>query len=155
MSVNVLIITHENIGSSLLNVVFKTYGKLPLPSVVVPINHDNDPDVILEKVHIILKNLDTQDGILVLTDLFGSTPNNIARTLQHRFNVRVITGINLPMLIRIMNYPQLSLIDLAEKAISGGREGVLNCLESFESWCHPEKRFAFCDEGPPEVALTD
>jgi PTS system ascorbate-specific IIA component len=129
MSVKILIITHENIGSALLNVALKTFGKLPLAALVVPIHYNTDPDVICGKINFLVTNLNNPDGILVLTDLFGSTPNNIARSLQNNFNVRVVTGVNLPMLIRIMNYPHLSLNELAEKAISGGKDGVLNCAE--------------------------
>ena len=67
------------------------------------------------------------DGVLVLTDLYGSTPSNIACKLRRHGHVRVVSGVNLPMLIRVLNYPDLDLDSLKEKALSGGRDGVLSC----------------------------
>jgi PTS system ascorbate-specific IIA component len=62
----------------------------------------------------------------VLTDLLGSTPSNIAHRLnQHKnANINIITGINLSMLIRIYNYPDLNLTDMTTKAYSGGIDGI-------------------------------
>ena len=62
---------------------------------------------------------------MILTDLFGSTPYNIAKVLHQETNIRMVSGLNLPMLIKVMNYPNLSLDELAQKAIKGGREGVI------------------------------
>jgi PTS system ascorbate-specific IIA component len=59
--------------------------------------------------------------------MYGSTPSNIACRLHAQANVRVVGGINLPMLVRILNYPRLSLDELVDKAVSGGRDGVLTC----------------------------
>lgn len=129
MTVSILIITHENVGSALLNVALKTFGKLPLPIVSVPIKHDSDPDTTLNSIRSIISSLNNTDGVLILTDLFGATPSNIARALQNEVRVKVVTGINLPMLIRVLNYPDLCLHKLAEKAITGGKDGVLNCEE--------------------------
>ena len=73
----------------------------------------------------ILDQLDEGDGVLVLTDAYGSTPSNIACRLGARRQVAVVTGLNLPMLLRVLNYPALPLDELKEKAVSGGRDGVL------------------------------
>ena len=67
--------------------------------------------------------LDHGAGVLVLTDMYGATPSNIALRLAGA-KVRIVTGLNLPMLMRVLNYSQLGLDQLAEKAVSGGREGV-------------------------------
>jgi PTS system ascorbate-specific IIA component len=80
--------------------------------------------VLLQRAKKALAALDTGDGVLVLTDLFGSTPSNIAARLLDSSRTRVVTGINLPMLIRVLNYPQLDLASLAAKAVSGGLDGV-------------------------------
>lgn len=130
MSVGILIITHNNVGSALLNVATTTFGELPMPAMAVAINHDIDPQISLFKLRRLVNALDTGDGVLVLTDLFGSTPSNIARVLQKDHKVKIISGVNLPMLIRVMNYPTLNLTKLADKALTGGKEGVLNCAES-------------------------
>jgi PTS system ascorbate-specific IIA component len=62
----------------------------------------------------------------VLTDLFGATPCNIASSLINNYRVRVVAGVNFPMLIKIMNYPNADLDTLASRAMSGGCQGVLD-----------------------------
>lgn len=133
MTVSVLLLTHDNVGNVLLDTVEKTLGKLPLPTVAVPISYDCDPGNLISKLKCIIRTVEKGAGVLVLTDLFGATPCNIARALQDEATVRVVSGINLPMLIRVMNYPRLNLIELAQKATSGGREGVLDCCPQEKS----------------------
>jgi PTS system ascorbate-specific IIA component len=64
--------------------------------------------------------------------MYGSTPSNIANRLMKRPEVSVISGISLPMLIRVMNYPKLSLPELINKALTGGHDGILLCGEDKE-----------------------
>jgi PTS system ascorbate-specific IIA component len=71
--------------------------------------------------------LDDGDGVLVLTDMYGSTPSNVASSLGREDRVVVVAGLNLPMLVRVLNYPEDSLSALAEKAVSGGNRGILIC----------------------------
>jgi PTS system ascorbate-specific IIA component len=66
-------------------------------------------------------------GVLILTDLYGSTPGNIAKNLLVDSGFKLVSGMNLPMLIRILNYPELDLEAMAEKAVSGGKDGILLC----------------------------
>lgn len=126
MSVHILLITHENIGAALLDAAKNTYGKLPLPAEAISITYQTDPEEICRQLAKHCHDLDNEAGILVLTDLFGSTPSNIATSLCQQQKMRIIAGLNLPMLIRLMNYPHLSLDELAEKALSGGHDGVLD-----------------------------
>ena len=67
------------------------------------------------------------DGVLVLTDMFGSTPSNVASRLMARDGIQIVSGINLPMLLRVLNYPELGLEELVQKAVSGARDGVRVC----------------------------
>jgi PTS system mannose-specific IIA component len=125
MSISVLIISHEEIGNALVQTATKAFHELPLPTTVVNIESNTDPDDLLPKLQRLIKSIGETDGILILTDLYGSTPSNIATALQKEGNVRMVCGLNLPMLMKVMNYPDLSLDELAEKAISGGREGII------------------------------
>ena len=71
---------------------------------------------------------DRGDGVLVLTDLYGSTPANLAVALGDRHDrIRVLAGANLPMLVRALSYAGLELDQLVDKALTGGRDGVLRC----------------------------
>ena len=132
MSVNILMISQEKIGDALLNSAKKTFEALPEHLLSVPIDFDDDPDAVVNIVSKIISTEDNHDGILMLTDMYGSTPCNIANRLQDiaHVPVRVVTGLNLPMLMRVINYHELPLDELTEKAVSGGRDGVksdMNC----------------------------
>jgi PTS system ascorbate-specific IIA component len=80
--------------------------------------------------NVMCERLDDGDGVLVLTDLFGSTPSNISVRLLSRGNIEVVSGVNLSMLIRVMNYPELSLPILVTKALTGGHDGINLCEKS-------------------------
>ena len=124
MSVSLLIITHDQIGTALMDTANAMLDVSPMPVDIIAVLREHNPDVLVDEAErIIEKNEQT----LVLTDMYGSTPSNIACGLHVQGNVRVVSGINLPMLVRILNYPRLSLDELVDKAISGGRDGVLTC----------------------------
>ena len=127
MSVSLLLVTHNNVGQSLLDTVVATLGKLPIQARAVSVKSNTDPEKLLPELKALSTRLEEGEGVLVLTDMFGSTPSNLAQALQDKPNVRVVAGLNLPMLIRVMNYPKLSLDALAEKAYTGGRDGVVEC----------------------------
>lgn len=130
MTVSVLLITHEDIGNALLHIAQQTYGELPMPVTPVSVSYRCDPDELCKKIEKFIRQLDTGNGVLLLTDMFGSTPCNLARSLEKAGDVRVVTGLNLPMLIRVLNYPSLALAQLATKAVSGGKEGVIDCEQT-------------------------
>jgi PTS system ascorbate-specific IIA component len=132
MTVGVLIITHDNIGSSLLNIANDMLGSCPLQLKVLRVTRASHPDALREQAQALINSLDTGHGVLILTDMYGSTPSNIACYAADKKHVQVVTGLNLPMLIRVLNYSRLSLTELTEKAISGGREGVCACLTIME-----------------------
>ena len=127
MTVSLLLVTHNEIGDSLLRTAVTTFGELPLSARAIGINYKGDPNELVITIKNFVSELDQGDGVLVLTDMFGSTPCNIAQKLRELNNVQVISGVNLPMVIRVMNYPQLPLDLLAEKALTAGREGVMKC----------------------------
>lgn len=129
MSVSILIISHGEIGTALLNTVKTTMGsQLPLPVATVELQPDADPEVLIPRLKKVVAALDQGEGVLILTDLFGSTPSNIAQELKDDDHIRIVTGLNLPMLLRVMNYYQIhSLAELAEKARTGGQCGIIEC----------------------------
>lgn len=129
MSVSVLIITHDQIGTALMDTARDMLGISPMPVEIIPVLRVHNPDNLVEEAERII---DRNEQTLVLTDMYGSTPSNIACRLHEQRNVRVVGGINLPMLVRVLNYPRLSLDELVDKAISGGRDGVLTCKREQE-----------------------
>jgi len=90
---------------------------------------DSDPDYLVLEGKALIDQLDDGDGVLVLTDMFGATPSNVAAKLVSG-KVACVAGINLPMLVRVLNYSELNLRELAQKALSGGIEGVMTCIQN-------------------------
>ncbi len=130
MSIGILIITHGEIGEQLLNIAASTFGdNMPLNCHTLSVSQSCDPDTLVKKGDSIIKSINSGSGVLVLTDMYGSTPSNIANRLSVSADLQVIAGVNLPMLIRILNYPALGLSELAEKALSGGHDGIILCEE--------------------------
>jgi PTS system ascorbate-specific IIA component len=124
MSVGVLIISHDGIGPALLGTATLMLNDCPLQTKLLTVSRDCDPDQLTEDAVEQIEALDTGEGVLVLTDLYGSTPCNIARKLTSQRHVHVVSGLNLSMLIRVFNYPKLTLEEISEKAVSGGKDGI-------------------------------
>lgn len=124
MTVGVLIITHEQLGDVLLHNTEHILGVCPLQTKTLNVPFNADPDALLGVARELVQSLDEGDGVLVLTDLYGATPSNIAHRLLHHDPVKIVTGINMPMLMRVMNYPALRIEKLVDKAIAGGQEGI-------------------------------
>lgn len=125
MGVGVLLITHSGLGPALLHVATNTFGSLSLTVDCLEVTSDPDPFTLKEQAKATIQKLDTGLGVLILTDMFGSTPSNIAQELQqNHLRLRIVTGLNLPMLFRILNYSHLPLSQLADKAVSGAKSGI-------------------------------
>jgi PTS system ascorbate-specific IIA component len=133
MTVGLLVITHDRIGADLLSTATKLLGICPLATEAMEVPLDCEPVALCTQAKARIASLDQGEGVLVLTDMYGSTPGNIASSLQQDGRVLVIAGINLPMLVRVLNYPRLTLEQLGQKALSGGSDGVLMCHNNDES----------------------
>ncbi len=127
MTVGLLIIAHDNIGTSMKNTAISLIGTCPLPIESLELFRDCDIEASLETAQNLVNKLNRDDGVLILTDLFGSTPHNITTKLIHNKNISIVSGLNLPMLIRAMNYPALALAEMTEKVLDGGKNGILLC----------------------------
>jgi PTS system mannose-specific IIA component len=132
MAVSILTITHGKVGQELLATAKTMLGKLPLTCENLSISDQCNPDKMLIEAQRICKNIDSGDGVLILTDIFGSTPSNICNKLKSdsAIDTHVIAGLNLPMLVRVMNYPKLPLNKLVDKALSGAHDGIIDCHEN-------------------------
>jgi PTS system ascorbate-specific IIA component len=127
--VGILIVAHGAFGEALIHCASHVLGKRPLRVRQVGITVHDDPDAILPQAQELVRQLDEGDGVLVLTDMLGATPSNIAARLAAPGRVEVVAGVNLPMLVRALTYRAQPLATVVEKATSGGREGVLHLGE--------------------------
>ena len=125
MSVGVLLITHGQLGAELVATAEGILGICPLQTEIFSVPGNVDLEEAIARANGLCDQLDEGDGVLVLTDIYGSTPSNIASHLTQRENIAVISGVNQPMLIRVMNYPALDLQEMVIKAISGGHDGII------------------------------
>lgn len=124
MSVALLLVTHKEIASSLIEVASSIVNDSPDNFACVEVPMDAPVDVMESKINDLLNQLDRNDGLLILTDMYGGTPSNIAKKLLHHEDTHFISGLNLPMLVKIMNYRNLPLAELSEKVLSGGKQGI-------------------------------
>lgn len=127
MRVGLLIITHDAVGRAILETATKIIGICPVATELLPVPMDCDCDHFYSQACDLISELDSGSGVVVLTDMFGGTPSNIANRLAKAHNVRIISGMNLPMVVRILNYANLGVDEVAIKAQEGGREGIFIC----------------------------
>jgi PTS system mannose-specific IIA component len=102
-------------------------GELPLATDALEVRLVQTPEAMIAQGSKMLERLDSGHGVLILTDAFGSTPSNVANRLTGASSCAVVAGVNLPMLVRIFNYPKLGLADMARCAVEGGQRGIVQC----------------------------
>lgn len=126
MSVGVLLITHEGIGQALVAVARQLLRALPLQTEALEVPFTADPDDLLPQASAAMRRVDGGSGVLVLTDIYGATPSNLAAKLARLGTpVRRVSGVSLPMLLRVLNYAELELEELPAIAAAGARNGVI------------------------------
>lgn len=132
--IGVMLIAHAPLASALATCASHVYACDPnraesrVRVLDVPAGADVASHVALARA--LVAEIDDGSGVLVLTDAFGATPGNIAAQLADPPRVAVVAGVNLPMLLRALCYREGALVDLAEKAIAGGMQGVMPVLAS-------------------------
>ncbi len=123
MKVGILLVTHSDIGKQLLLTATSVFGKNPFQVELLSVDNYDQPNDVKELAEKYVKFLDNGAGVLVLTDIIGTTPSNIASSIDHE-KIKIVAGLNLSMILNVFNYPEDSLDQLSIKAIEGGMEGV-------------------------------
>src|SRR6185436_3211552 len=127
--IGILIVSHGAFGESLIHSASHVLGKRPLYLRQVGVTVHDDPDAILPVAEDLIRFLDQGQGVLVLTDIYGATPSNIATRVLKPGRVEGIAGVNLPMLIRALTYRDEPLESVLAKALEGATEGVLRMAQ--------------------------
>jgi PTS system mannose-specific IIA component len=126
MSVGILLLTHEGAAAPFVPLVQRLLGRVPLRIETFELAFDATMDEVLPLASAVLRRADEGDGVLILTDLYGASPSNLAaRLVQLGTPARRVAGLNLPMLLRVCNYRDQPLDELARTAVSGGKTGVI------------------------------
>ncbi len=125
--VSIFIVSHSEIANSFAYCLEHIMNKRVDNLVILAVRKAEAPDSIVERAHeIIQRQMQKVDGVLILTDIFGATPSNIASQLIDPGKVELITGLNLPMLIRAISYSNSNLALCVEKALEGGVSGIVH-----------------------------
>jgi PTS system mannose-specific IIA component len=124
--IGILIITHGEFGKSLMDCAEHMLGVSPPQLASLAISSKDDLGTVLPRARDLLKSVDSGEGVLVLSDIYGATPCNIVTQILQPGLIEGVAGVNLPMLVRVMTYRHETLPVLVEKAVSGGREGVVS-----------------------------
>ncbi|KAA1015007.1 PTS mannose transporter subunit IIA [Paraburkholderia panacisoli] len=120
----ILIIAHAPFATALRDCISHIYGGLPARIGVIDVSPNCEPTEMVAFAYSEIERLKEENGALVLTDMFGATPANIAGRLATVPNVRVLCGVNLPMLVRAVCYRATPLDTLVDKALTGATKGV-------------------------------
>lgn len=127
--IGILLITHDTLGEALLQCACHVLNKRPEYLLQLGVAAGDDPTDLLPLATKMLKLVDTGEGVLVLTDVYGATPSNLASKLLQAGKVEGLTGVSLPMLLRAITYRDKGMDTLLRRATDGGRDGVLNMLK--------------------------
>jgi PTS system mannose-specific IIA component len=133
--IGVLLVTHGEIGTALLTSASQILGGAPAQVTTLSVWRQDDPDDLILRARELLEHIDAGDGVLVLTDIFGATPGNVVSRLLQDHHVEGVSGVSLPMLLRVLTSRNGSLQAAVKRAMSGGAEGVVHmnsdrCLDA-------------------------
>ncbi len=126
--IGILLITHDTLGEALLQCACHVLNKRPLQLMQLGVAAGDDPNDLLPLARKMLEIVDTGEGVLILTDIYGASPANLAAKLLDPGHVEGIAGVNLPMLLRALTYRDKDMATLIKRTTGGGRDGVLDML---------------------------
>ena len=124
--VGILLITHNGLGDSLIDCVRHVLGVAPAHLKSLSVLASDEPNGKEEEGRALIAQLDTGRGVLLLSDVYGATPCNIARRLCQPGRIEGVAGVNLPMLLRVACYCNQPLDELVQRALVGGKECIVS-----------------------------
>jgi PTS system ascorbate-specific IIA component len=127
MTIGLITITHNAIGANIVDAAESILGPPPMHVTHFTFTGTDCAENVKGELARAVADLDRGDGVLILADLYGSTPCNIARRLAPAHQVRVVSGISLPMVLRVFSYARLDLAQIALRATDGARLGIVEC----------------------------
>ena len=120
----ILLIAHAPLAHALRECALHVFPDCGGGVAALDVPPNEPPEATLAQAHILLEQLGT-DSTLVLTDVFGATPCNVAQRLVDGVRSRLVTGVNLPMLLRALCYRHEDLEALLQRALDGGHAGIV------------------------------
>ena len=124
--IGIFLVTHATLGESLIQCACHVLNKRPPQIAQLGVSAQDDPLDILPLARSMLGWVDSGDGVLLLTDIYGATPSNIAAKLAVADRAELVAGVNLPMLLRVHTYRDRDMQTLVKRAVAGACDGVLH-----------------------------
>jgi mannose PTS system EIIA component len=121
----VLVVAHSPLASALREGVLHVFPDAATTIAALDVRPDVSPEQTLEQARALVADLGTPQ-VLVVADVFGATPCNVAQRLSDGQRVRLVTGANLPMLLRAISYRHEPLDMLVSRAMAGGTQGIIS-----------------------------
>lgn len=112
----IVIVTHSNLGSALIEAAEFIFGDRPEATIAVSIDLNEDVEKLRKEISEAIKKVTRKDGVIVLTDMFGGTPSNLSYSFLEEGKIEVLSGVNLPVLIKAIN--SRKKMELAELAVT-------------------------------------
>lgn len=123
--IGLIIVSHGQYAKAILHTAESLLGP-QTDCVTISVDAAHVAEETVRRLHDAANLLDKGEGVIVLTDMFGGTPTNIALSLQGKHKAEVITGINLPMILKVLeNRASETLAELARKAEEAGKAGIV------------------------------
>ena len=148
--IGILIIAHGNFGDSLIQCMTHLLGNKPDGITCLQVSGTDDARSLLPTAQRLVAAVDDGDGVLVITDIFGSTPSNLACKLLVPGHVEGVAGANVPMLVRAMTYRTRGMDVLLKRVVSGGCEGVFHI--DADPILGPQVAHSAANEGTPVMS---
>ena len=127
--IGLFLITHTTYGESLIQCACHVLNKRPPQVAQLGVALQDDPLDLLPLARDMMKWVDSGKGVLIMTDVYGATPANIAMKLLEPGRIEGLAGVNLPMLLRALTYRDKDMETLMARATAGGRDGIVNMLK--------------------------
>lgn len=125
--IGIFLITHGSYGESLIQCACHVLNKRPLQLAQLGVTPADDPLDLLPTARKWVDLVNDGEGVLIMTDIYGATPSNLAMKLIEHGRIELVAGVNLPMLVRSLTYrDKENLPGLITKALAGGRDGVMS-----------------------------
>lgn len=121
----ILLVTHANLGKALIETVEFIIGQKQDNISSVSINIQEDPENLRKKIKKGISNVKTDTGVIILTDMFGGTPSNLSYSFLEEGQIEVISGVNLPILLKAVNSrSKMDLETLASSLVEHGKKSI-------------------------------
>jgi PTS system ascorbate-specific IIA component len=144
--IGILVISHEPLGTALIRCTRHIFGRLPVQLAALDVIPDEDPKAAREAARELLARINDGSGVLVFTDVYGATPSRIASELAEPYRVDVVTGVNLPLLVKAVALRRQPLEEVVAQLIESGRSAIFAV--------EPPAPAAVSPTGPDDGATT-